>query len=124
MIEREAVGRAPLAPRPVAYFVLREADFAQALDAANEGCLRHVAEPRHRFDLAVLLVKALVRADEIPIGQCFSCRSVLVTERLARGEQYCAVCRASQLAAKEQKQTQMAAEPVVLEPRFEQQSLF
>jgi hypothetical protein len=94
------------------------------LCAAYEGYLAHVPEPRYRFEQAVLLVKALVRADEIVIGQCFSCQSVLVTERLARGAQYCAVCRANQLAVKQHRRTQVASEPVVLEPKFEQQSLF
>jgi hypothetical protein len=96
----------------------------ERLCSAYEGYLAHVPQPRYRFEQAVLLVRAVVRADEIVMGQCFSCQSVLVTERFARGAHYCALCKAAQAMPQREKQSENGAESVVLEPRFVQQSLF
>lgn len=96
----------------------------ERLCSAYEGYLAHVPSPRFGFEQAVLLVRGLVRADEMVMAQCFSCRSVLVTERFARGAQYCAVCRTARPTTLPERRPAPPAEPVVLEPRFEQQSLF
>lgn len=98
-------------------------DRGERLCSAYEGYLAHVPSPRFGFEQAVLLVRGLVRGDEMVTAQCFSCRSVLVTERYARGSQYCAVCRATPPALRERRPVP-PVETVVLEPRYEQQSLF
>ncbi len=78
------------------FFVRRATDVnrAASLCRAYEGYRAAVRNPAITFEHAVLLVNALVRANELRLGDCQGCGALLVVDSLGLRTSRCLICSA------------------------------